>query len=164
MLEDAKIIELFFARTEQAIKELSVKYGRTCKRIAKNILKSESDAEECVNDTYLATWNTIPPEKPNPLRSYVFRITRNIAIAKYHSNTAGKRNSFYDVALDELEECLTSSMTVEQEVNAKELSREINRLVCASLLPALSQWGCLAKMLKPLLCTTAPQFPSARQM
>ena len=129
MLEDTKIIELFFARTEQAIKELSVKYGRTCKRIAQNILKSESDAEECVNDTYLATWNTIPPEKPNPLRSYVFRITRNIAIAKYHSNTAGKRNSFYDVALDELEECLTSSMTVEQEVNAKELSREINRFL-----------------------------------
>lgn len=105
MLEDVKIIELFFARTEQAIAELAAKYGSTCKRIANNILKCEPDAEECVNDTYLAAWNAIPPERPDPLRTYIFRITRNIATAKYHANTALKRNSYYDVALDELEEC-----------------------------------------------------------
>ena len=80
MLEDVKIIELFFARTEQAIAELAAKYGSTCKRIANNILKCEPDAEECVNDTYLAAWNAIPPERPDPLRTYIFRITRNIAI------------------------------------------------------------------------------------
>lgn len=114
MLEDVKIIELFFARTEQAIAELAAKYGSTCKRIANNILKCEPDAEECVNDTYLAAWNAIPPERPDPLRTYIFRITRNIATAKYHANTALKRNSYYDVALDELEECLTSASTIEQ--------------------------------------------------
>ena len=126
MLEDSKIIELFFARVEQAIVELSAKYGIVCNRIARNILKNDLDAEECVNDTYLAAWNTIPPQKPDPLRTYIFRIVRNIAIAKYHANTAEKRNSYYDVALEELENCLAASVTVEQEISAKELSQEID--------------------------------------
>lgn len=122
MLEDSKIIELFFARVEQAIVELSAKYGTGCGRIARNILKNDLDAEECVNDTYLAVWNTIPPQKPDPLRSYVYRIVRNISIAKYHANTSVKRNSYYDVALEELESCLPAFSTVEQEIEAKELS------------------------------------------
>lgn len=122
LLEDSQIIELFFARVEQAIVELSAKYGTSCGRIARNILKNDLDAEECVNDTYLAVWNTVPPQKPDPLRTYVFRIVRNIAIAKYHSNTSMKRNSYYDVALEELEGCLFASPTVEQEIEAKELS------------------------------------------
>ena len=115
MLEDSKIIELFFARVEQAIVELSAKYGIVCNRIARNILKNDLDAEECVNDTYLAAWNTIPPQKPDPLRTYIFRIVRNIAITKYHSNTAEKRNSYYDESLAELEDCLAGSVTVEDE-------------------------------------------------
>lgn len=126
MLEDSKIIELFFARAEQAIVELSEKYGTVCGRIARNILKNDLDAEECVNDTYLAAWNTIPPQKPNPLRTYIFRIVRNISIARYHANTSVKRNSIYDVALDELESCLADSVTVEQEMSVKELSRQID--------------------------------------
>lgn len=126
MLEDSKIIELFFARAEQAIVELSAKYGTVCGRIAKNILKNKLDAEECVNDTYLAVWNTIPPKKPEPLRTYIFRIVRNIAIAKYHANTCKKRNSYYDAALEELENCFAASATVEQEISAKELSQQIN--------------------------------------
>lgn len=126
MLEDSKIIELFFARAEQAIAELSAKYGTVCGRIARNILKNTLDAEECVNDTYLAAWNTIPPEKPNPLRTYIFRIVRNISIAKYHANTSVKRNSYYDVALEELESCLIASGTVEQESEVNELSRLID--------------------------------------
>lgn len=85
MLEDSKIVELFFARVEQAIVELSAKYGTVCGRIARNILKNDLDAEKCVNDTYLAAWNTIPPQKPNPLRTYIFRIVRNISIARYHA-------------------------------------------------------------------------------
>lgn len=70
MLEDSKIIELFFTRVEQAIVELSAKYGIVCRRIARNILKNDFDAEECVNDTYLAAWNTIPPpqKKKIPIR------------------------------------------------------------------------------------------------
>lgn len=129
MLEDSKIIELFFARAEQAIVELSAKYGTVCSRIARNILKNDLDAEECVNDTYLAVWNTIPPQKPNPLRTYIFRIVRNISIAKYHANTSVKRNSYYDVALEELESCLAASVTVEQEIAASELSRQIDRFL-----------------------------------
>lgn len=129
MLEDGKIIELFFARAEQAIAELSAKYGTVCSRIARNILKNDLDAEECVNDTYLAAWNTIPPQKPNPLRTYIFRIARNIAIAKYHANTSAKRNSYYDAALEELENCLRASSAVEQEIAASELSRQIDRFL-----------------------------------
>lgn len=129
MLEDSKIIDLFFAREEQAIASLSAKYGTVCNRIAKNILKSDLDAEECVNDAYLAVWNTVPPEKPEPLKAYISRIVRNIAIAKYHANTSVKRNSFYDVALEELEDCLAASQTVEREVTANELTEQINRFL-----------------------------------
>ena len=125
-MEDSKIIELFFARSEQAIIELSKKYEMICKKIAKNILNNMLDAEECVNDAYLGMWNTIPPQNPNPLLAYVSRIVRNIAIAKYHSNTAIKRNSFYDIALDELESCLASSSSVEDELTAKELTIMLN--------------------------------------
>ena len=122
MEEDSKIIDLLYKREEQALIELSEKYGTACKRIAGNILKNHRDAEECVNDTYLAVWNTIPPKNPNPLRAYIFRIIRNISIAKYHENTCIKRNSYYDVALQELENCLMAVMTVEQEMEANELS------------------------------------------
>lgn len=129
MLEDSRIIELFFVRAEQAIAELSAKYGTVCNRIARNILKNDLDAEECVNDTYLAAWNTIPPQKPDPLRTYIFRIARNIAISRYHANTSAKRNSHYDVALEELENCLATSSTVEQEIDADELSKQIDRFL-----------------------------------
>ncbi len=126
MLDDSKIIELFFARDERAIVELSVKYGVVCKRISKNILKNESDAEECVNDTYLAAWNTIPPRKPNSLKAYILRILRNISIAKYHLNTAVKRNSYYDVALDEIESCLSDISAILGEIERKELTKAID--------------------------------------
>ena len=98
-LDDRKIIELFFERSEQAIIELSKKYGSVCSKVALNILNNAQDTEECVNDAYLGTWNTIPPQNPNPLLSYVCRIVRNLAIKKYHTNPAAKRNSIYDVAL-----------------------------------------------------------------
>ena len=125
-MDDSKIIELFFERSEQAIVELSKKYGNTCYKIAVNILKNDSDAEECVNDTYLGVWNTIPPQKPKPLLTYICRIARNISIKRYHQNTAKKRNSYYDVALDELEACLPSSIMVQDEASAKELTSLID--------------------------------------
>ena len=90
-MDDSKIIELFYERSEQAIVELSKKYGDTCHKIAVNILKNDSDAEECVNDTYLGAWNTIPPQNPNPLLTYICRIVRNISIKRYHQNTAQRR-------------------------------------------------------------------------
>ncbi|MCI8549935.1 MAG: sigma-70 family RNA polymerase sigma factor [Lachnospiraceae bacterium] len=122
-MEDEEIIELFNARSEQAIAELSEKYGPFCRKIAGNILGNSRDAEECVNDAYLGVWKRIPPENPKPLSAYLFKIVRNLSIARYHANTAKKRNSFYDVALEELEGCLESSATVEEEISVRELSR-----------------------------------------
>ena len=128
-MDDRKIIDLFFARSEQAIDALTDKYGKLCQMIASNILGNQLDAEECVNDTYLAAWNTIPPQKPNPLRTYICKITRNIAVTRYHTNTAQKRNSHYDIALDELAECLCSAETAESHILAKELSHLLDRFL-----------------------------------
>ena len=121
-VNDDEIVDLFLNRSEQAIAELSLKYGRTVHKIAINILGNSRDAEECENDTYLACWNTIPPQRPTPLAAYVCRITRNIAIAKFHSNTALKRNGNYDAVLDELAECIPGKDTPEEEFDRKELS------------------------------------------
>ena len=128
-MDDSKIVDLFFARSEQAITELSNKYGKLCMRVADNILGCKLDAEECVNDAYLGAWNTIPPQKPNPLQAYICRIVRNIAITRYHANTAAKRNSHYDVALEELEHCLFSPQTPESMLHAKELSHLLDRFL-----------------------------------
>ena len=91
-LEDSKIIALFHERSEQAIAELDKKYGSAVKRTAANILTDRLDVEECANDTYLRAWNSIPPQKPDPLVSYVCKIARNLALDKYHANRAKKRN------------------------------------------------------------------------
>lgn len=120
-MEDEKIIALFFDRSEQAIRELDAKYGKSCHKLSYNILKSKQDAEECVSDAYLGAWNAIPPEKPKPLMSFLLKIVRNISIMRYHSNTAAKRNSTYDTALEELEGCLASPNSVEEELEVKEL-------------------------------------------
>lgn len=128
-MDDGAIIELFFARSEQAVSELSGKYGAACFRVAEHILNNRQDSEECVNDAYLAVWNTIPPQRPNPLLSYLCRIVRNLALKKYHENTAQKRNSSYDLALEEIADCIPSSGSVEEEVEAKELAEQINRFL-----------------------------------
>jgi RNA polymerase sigma-70 factor (ECF subfamily) len=128
-VDDSKIIDLFFERSEQAIAALSQKYGAVCNAIARNILKNSLDAEECVNDAYFAAWDTIPPQKPDPLLTYICRIVRNLSIKKYQANTSAKRNSFYDTSLDELEECLSSLITVESEVQVNELSHFIDKFL-----------------------------------
>ena len=125
-LDDSKIIELFYERSEQAVIELSQKYGSICTKVAGNILNDKRDTEECVNDAYLGVWNTIPPQNPSPLLSYVCRIVRNLAIKKYHANTAAKRNSIYDVALDELENCFPAAASVEEEYSTSETARIID--------------------------------------
>lgn len=124
-MEDSQIIQLFFERSEEAITELSKKYGPICLKIAKNILKNTCDAEECVNDTYLGIWNSIPPQNPNPLMSYICRTARNIALKRYHFNTAIKRNSIYDVSLDELEYCVGGITSIEDELEIKALTMQI---------------------------------------
>ena len=124
-MDDERIIDLFFNRSELAISALDAKYGKLCQKISKNILNNEQDAEECVNDAYLGVWNAIPPERPNPLLTYVCKIVRNYSITRYRANTAMKRNSIYDTALEELEETLSSPTTVEDEIDAKNLARII---------------------------------------
>ena len=128
-MEDSLIIDLFFERSEQAIIELADKYGSSAKRTAANILNNASDVEECMNDADLAMWNSIPPEKPENLKAYYTSVTRNTALKKYHSNTAQKRNSIYDTALDELEDCLASKDDPASELEAKELENAINRFL-----------------------------------
>ena len=124
-MADEKIIELFFARSEQAIRELDDRYGRVFHKTSFNILNNQLDAEECVNDAYMGTWNTIPPTRPNSLLAYVCQIVRNISLKRYYLKKALKRNSTYDVAMEELDACLASSSTVEDEIETKELARII---------------------------------------
>lgn len=124
-MDDEKIIELFFARSEKGLKELDEKYGRVCRKLSYGILNDYSDAEECVNDAYLGAWNAIPPAKPNPLLTYLCKIVRNISLKRCCMKEAAKRNSAYDVAMEELEYCLSAPDTVEAEIGARELARVI---------------------------------------
>ena len=128
-MDDKMIIELFFARSESAIAALAEKYGRQCHLVAANILNNEQDAEECVNDAYLAAWNTIPPQRPDPLRTYICRLVRNLCIKRYHHNTAQRRNSHYDLAFEELAACIPCAETVENEYESKQLTGHLNRFL-----------------------------------
>lgn len=132
-MEDNTIIALFNERSQEAITLISEKYGRLCLCIAKNILGNVSDSEECINDSFLAVWNNIPPECPSNLRTYLLKIVRNQALKKYHSNTAAKRNCSYDIALDELEGILSTQDNPENQLQLKEISAAINCfLACQS--------------------------------
>ena len=122
---DEEIIELFFTRSEDAIKELKVKYGKICLQTSYNILDNYFDAEECVNDSYLGVWNAIPPTRPDPLLTYVLKVVRNVSLTRYQKNHAQKRNSSYDVAVEELEEFLVSPDSVEGRMELKELTGAI---------------------------------------
>ena len=124
-MDDEKIIELFFARSEQAIRELDMKYGKTCRNLSYNIVNSIWDAEECVNDAYLGAWNAIPPTRPNPLLSYILKIVRNISLKIYWRKEAAKRGGHYTIALAEIEGCIPDQDTVEDEMEARELARII---------------------------------------
>lgn len=136
-LEDSEIVALLYARSERAIEALGAKYGAAIWRIAMNILNDRRDAQECVNDTYLGVWNSVPPQNPDPLVAYVCKIARNAAINRYHANLAGKRNSRYAVALEELVRELPSRETVESEYDARELARAIDRFLAG--LPAVDR-------------------------
>ena len=122
---DKEIIELFFGRSEQAISELDRKYGKTCYKVSSNILNSRQDAEECVNDAYLGVWNAIPPARPDPLLAFVCKIVRNLSLKAYHRKTAKRRGSVYEVAMEEMQNCLTASDDPETELEARELAQVI---------------------------------------
>ncbi len=124
-MEDKRIISLFWQRAENAIAATAEKYGLLLQRIAVNILGDHYIAQECVNDVFLALWNRIPPEQPDPLSAYVCRITRNIAISRRRESTALKRGNEYDLSLEELESTLAGP-SLEETVSARELGRAID--------------------------------------
>ena len=130
-MEESKILDLFFERSEQAILELDRSYGAAVRTTAGNLLRDPQDVEECVNDAYLGVWNSIPPQRPEPLVSYVCRIARNLAVSRLRSETAAKRNSSLDLVLEELEECIPARTDVEGELEARELTRAIDRFLAA---------------------------------
>lgn len=125
-MEDAQIIDLYWQRDEAAIAATQEKYGTFCHRIAKNILSIEEDAEECVNDTYHQAWKTIPPQRPVKLAAWLGKVVRNIAINLWNKNHAQKRYNGMTELLSELEDCIPSAATVEEELEEKELSAIID--------------------------------------
>ena len=127
-MEDHKLLELLFDRSSDAIRALQQRFGRRLYRTALNILGSAQDAEEAVNDTYLAIWNAIPPERPDPLEGYVHRTGRNIALNRLRRQTAQKRFCGYDCSLDELADTLGSSC-LEEELDARLLGQAIDRFL-----------------------------------
>lgn len=124
-MEDSQIIELYNARSSAAVKETDKKYGRLCYSVADGILHSREDDEECVNDTYLAVWNKIPPEKPDIFSAFLCKITRNLALKKYEYKRAKKRRE-PDAAIDELAEILPDNEDLHGKIEAKELGEAIN--------------------------------------
>lgn len=107
-MEDKDILSLYLARKEEAISESERKYGRYLHTVAYNILYDHEDAKECVNDTYVGAWNSIPPNMPKMLRTFLGKITRNAAINRHHLKKAEKRAAEVDVAIEEYYECLPS--------------------------------------------------------
>ena len=129
-MKDSEIVELYFKRNEEAIEKTSEKYGAYCKAVAENILKNPEDSEECVNFALLQLWNSVPPEKPENLKMFLAKITRNIAInnlkAKFAEKRGGKEGF---AAFDELSECIPSKNNIEESFDEKELEKVINEFV-----------------------------------
>ncbi len=126
-MEDKEIVKLYWDRDERAIKETSVKYGRYCYKVAYNILMNKEDADESVNDTWLKTWECIPPHFPEVLATFVGKITRRISLNMWHSKNRKKRGGGQVcLALEELEECMAADNEVEKSVEHKEMLQLIN--------------------------------------
>ena len=120
-MEDEKIVELYWERNENAIRETEIKYGKYCYAVAYNILHSHEDSAECVNDTWHGAWNAIPPEKPRKLQIFLARITRNIAIDRYRHDSAQKRAMETESVIDEYWECIPSEdIPLEDELALKQ--------------------------------------------
>ena len=126
-MNDGKIKDLFRNRDQNAIKETEQKYGNYCFATAMRVLNNKGDAEECVNDAYLATWNRIPPDDPSDLGAYVSKITRNLAVSRLRKQNAEKRGGGYTTQLfSELDECCGSA---EEAVLQNELSTALKRFM-----------------------------------
>lgn len=126
-MEDRDIVNLYLDRNFAAINETAAKYGNYCGSIARSILGNEEDAEECVNDTYLNAWNSIPPHRPDSLSTYLGKITRNLSFDRFRKQTADKRGGGETaLVLEELSECVSGKDSVEQAFDRQELAQVIN--------------------------------------
>ena len=106
-MEDSQIVDLYFQRDQEAIRHTQSKYGAYCYHVSMNILSCHSDAEECVNDTWLRTWHAIPPHRPQVLRTFLGKITRHLSINRFKENRRLKRRRDLVVAFEELSECIS---------------------------------------------------------
>ena len=126
-MEDAKIVDLFWQRSEAAIMETDKKYGRYCQTIAYNILQNAEDTEECLDDTYMSAWNSMPDKRPQNLCPFLSRIVRNFALKRVRDKTRLKRGGGEsELCLEELNECIPSGLDPVRELEAKELGRLLN--------------------------------------
>ena len=129
-MKDEDIIGLFWKRDETAISETSEKYGPYCRKIAENILFNPEDEEECLNDTWLCAWKTIPPKRPNRLSTYLGKITRNLALNLFRKKKTEKRGGGQtELVLSELSECVSSPENVETSVEERELVSAIEKFL-----------------------------------
>lgn len=129
-LRDEEIVELYWRRNEQAIRETDIKYKTFLLSVANNIVKDMRDSEECLNDTYIGAWNAMPPARPVLLKSFLTTIMRRVAINRFHANHRQKRiTSEYAVSLSELEDFITNNESTETELEAKELAKAISNYV-----------------------------------
>ncbi len=128
-MTDEEIIGLFFARNERAITESQRRYGGYCRSLAARMLRSPQDVEEVLSDTWLKAWQSIPPNRPQDLKLYFARISRNLSCNRLREGTAAKRFCGMDAVLDELAECLPGGVSPESEVSAAQLQEAINRFL-----------------------------------
>ena len=131
-MEDRRIVELYWQRSEDAIAETASKYGNYLHSIAYQVLSNTQDAEECVNDTYSAAWNAMPPHRPSVLSTFLGKITRRISIDRWRKYSAEKRGGGeVALALDELADCVSGSGSVEEAAERRELKNLIDRFLDA---------------------------------
>lgn len=126
-MEDRRIVELFLARSEEAIHEIDKKYGRYCHKIAFNILANSEDSEECVNDAYMRVWGSIPPNEPASLSSFIGKITRNLALDKLRQKKSDKRGGGeIPLVLDEISEFVSGGDEIERLHESQEIIDALN--------------------------------------
>lgn len=129
-MDDNSIIQLYWDRNDQAIHATSEKYGRYCKTIAQNILGNEEDAKECVNDTWLSAWNSMPTHWPEYLAAFLGKLTRNLSFNRYKHNRAGKRGGGeISLVLEELADCVSDTDSIEQTIERRELLQAIHLFI-----------------------------------
>ena len=125
-MEDSAIIDLYWSRDQRAIEETAGKYGSFLHTLVWNILRSRGDTEECVNDTYLRTWNAIPPARPGAFRTWLGQITRNLSLDRWKAERTQRRGGGAEILLGELEECVPAPRGVEQQLEDQEIASLIS--------------------------------------